>query len=327
MSLPKPIEGGWRERLRRWFRPPRTLRVTRIGRNYLILTFGVGLGALNTGNNLLYLVLGLLLSTIVISGILSERCLRHLKVRRVGTDGAFAGEPFAYRYAVSRQKGASFALVLSETEGLSGHEKVAVPGEAFVPYVEAGTEVVVRTDLVAPRRGPLRLTGLKVTTTFPLGLFAKSRVLELSDLVVVYPRRGFACADPPEREQGHIGDAGNPRRRDGTGELLGLRELVPGEDAHRVHWLKSAAAGKLLRVERAREERRQFVMALPSGAAGEQLDRRCEEVAAQAHRLLSQGHEVGLESGTTRLRPAAGPGQERRILSALAWAGFEELRG
>ena len=34
-------------------------RVTRAGRTYLVLCFGVGLGALNTGNNLLYLVLGL----------------------------------------------------------------------------------------------------------------------------------------------------------------------------------------------------------------------------------------------------------------------------
>ena len=49
-----------------------------MGRTYLVVTFGVGLGALNTGNNLLYLVLGLLLAMVVASGVLSERCLRYL---------------------------------------------------------------------------------------------------------------------------------------------------------------------------------------------------------------------------------------------------------
>ena len=70
-----PPRSLWR-RLKAALRPPRTLKVTRMGRTYLVVTFGVGLGALNTGNNLLYLVLGLLLSVIILSGVLSERCLR-----------------------------------------------------------------------------------------------------------------------------------------------------------------------------------------------------------------------------------------------------------
>jgi hypothetical protein len=36
---------------------------------------------------------------------------------------------------------------------------------------------------------------------------------------------------------------------------------------------------------------------------------------------------VGLESSGQRLRPAGGSAQERRILRALAWLGFEEEAG
>ena len=43
-----------------------------MGRTFLVVTVGVGLGALNTGNNLLYLVLGMMLSLIVVSGVLSS---------------------------------------------------------------------------------------------------------------------------------------------------------------------------------------------------------------------------------------------------------------
>ncbi|MFZ5468430.1 MAG: DUF58 domain-containing protein [Myxococcota bacterium] len=293
------------------------LKVTRTGRTFLFVTLGVGLGALNTGNNLLYLVLGFMLSSIVVSGVLSERCLRHLVIRRVGKEAAYAGEPFALRYGVRRARGSAFALTLSEVCD-------ALTGEGRLAHVTPSQELLVRADLVAARRGPLRLTGVRVTTTYPLGLFEKSRVVPLEGQLLVYPRRGFTCIDPPELGAGPLGDGGNPRRRDGNGDLLGLRELADGEDARRIHWVKSAAAGKMLRTEREREERRQYLLEVPGALAGEALERRCEEAAALAHRLLAQGHEVGVATGTAKLRPAGGPGQERRVLCALAWAGFEE---
>ena len=306
-------------RLRALLRPPRTLKVTRTGRTYLVVTFGVGLGALNTGNNLLYLVLGLLLSMVVVSGVLSERCLRHLRLRRLGSESAFAGEPFAFRWGLTRLQGHAFALTLAEAEA-------PLTGDGRVGYLPSGAEHVVRADLTAPRRGPVPLSGVKVTTTWPLGLFAKTRVFELEGTLLVYPRRGYACQVPGQALLGPFGDSSSPRRNDGTGDVAGLRELGPNEDARRVHWRKSAAVGKLLKVEREREERRTYVFSVDAGLSGEALDRRCEEVAALTHELLEAGHEVGLETANERLRPAAGSGQERRILRALAWLGFEQLR-
>src|SRR5258706_9683531 len=140
------------KRLRAFFgyRAPRTLKVTRSGRTYLVVTFGVGLGALNTGNNLLYLVLGLLLALIVTSGILSERSLRHLKVRRLLPDAAYAQEPFALRYEVTRTRGHGFALWLKERQG-------GLQGQAFVPVVAAGEPAVARAQMSAERRGSLQL--------------------------------------------------------------------------------------------------------------------------------------------------------------------------
>ncbi len=293
---------------------PRKLKVTPIGRMYLVITIGIGLGALNTGNNLLYLLLGFLLSLIVASGVLSERSLRHLRIRRILPESAYAGEAMVLRYEVYRTQGWSFALTLTEETGLPD-------ALAFVPLV-AETPVTVRASPMATQRGPTRLSRISVTTNYPLGLFAKTRRFERPDTVLVFPRRGFSCAPPAEDRSSQAGDAGNPRRKDGTGELLGLSELNPGEDARRLHWKKSAAAGRWLKVERAREERKQFQLALSTQEPGPGLERACEELAAQARKLLEQGHEVGLKTPTDTLRPQYGGAQERRIMSALAWAGF-----
>jgi uncharacterized protein (DUF58 family) len=303
-------------RARRWFRPPRTLRVTRAGRMYLILTVGIGLGALNTGNNLLYLVLGVQLATIVASGVLSEASLRGLRVRRLGAEAAYAGEPFVFRWALSRPRGGAFALTLAET-----HPEVT--GSATLAYLHPGTEVVLRARLHAPRRGPYPLTGVRVTTTFPLGLFQKWRVLELPGELLVFPRRVPAPAVDRARQGGQGERPSRRLGRDGDGDSAGLRPLRDGEDARRVHWLKSALGGTLLRVERDPEETRSVVLKLEVAARGAALERSCEEVAARARVLLAAGTEVGLEAGPERLQPDHGPRHERLLLGALARAGFE----
>jgi uncharacterized protein (DUF58 family) len=306
---------SFRERLRAWrrqFRPPRTLRITKSGRTYLIITVGVGIGALNTGNNLLYLVLGLLLSLVVVSGVLSERVLWSIGVERVGSDSAFAGEGFAFRWRVMSYGIPAFALTLEE-------DGVPLQGVGKIGYLPANQERVVRASMTAPRRGALGLTGVKVTTTFPLGLFAKSRVIDQGGTLLVYPKRRPGVAPPLGATAALPGDAGNPRKKDGSGDLLGLRELRPDEDARQVHWKKSASAGKLLRTEREREERRAVVLAVSPTLPEAALDEQCEILAAQAHALITTGYEVGLDvAAGPRLRPAAGSGQEARILKALA---------
>jgi len=277
---------------------------------------GVGVGALNTGNNLLYLVLGLLLSAIVVSGILSEHSLRNVEVRRLGTDAAFAKEPFAFRWAISRPKGCSFALTLSE-------EGVALEGEGHLAYLPPGSEQIVRGQLRAARRGPLTLTGIRISTPYPFGLFIKGRVVSQQDTLLVYPAR-VAVAESLQlaAQQRPLGEASNPRQGGGNGDLLDLRELKPGEDSRRIHWLKSAGAGKLLRAVREREERDTFTLRIDKDLPSERLDARCAEVAALTQRLLQRGCEVGLEADGQHLRPGRGAIHQRRILDALAWAGF-----
>ena len=56
----------------------RSLDLTPEGIRFLLLTLGVGAGAVNTGYNLLYLFFAMMLSLIIISGILSEQCFEGL---------------------------------------------------------------------------------------------------------------------------------------------------------------------------------------------------------------------------------------------------------
>lgn len=82
---------GWS----RFFYPYRRLRFTREGWLFSLLSLSIGLIAVNTGHNLFYLVFGLLLGMVIVSGMLSERVLRGIRVERHLPAEVTARIPFA----------------------------------------------------------------------------------------------------------------------------------------------------------------------------------------------------------------------------------------
>src|SRR2546430_15250682 len=66
-------------RWRLW--PRRTLWPARDGWWCLGAALGLGFAAINTGNNLLYLLVSMLLGLIIVSGVLSEQSLRRVRVQ------------------------------------------------------------------------------------------------------------------------------------------------------------------------------------------------------------------------------------------------------
>jgi len=53
-----------KQRLLILLRPPRRLRFTSEGTGFVIVALAIGVAAINTGNNLLYLILAMMLSAI-----------------------------------------------------------------------------------------------------------------------------------------------------------------------------------------------------------------------------------------------------------------------
>ena len=79
--------------LRRLWHPRRTIWPTRDGWWTLFAAMGLGVAAVNTGNNLLYLLSSMLLALVVVSGILSEAVIRRLRLAAVLPEEIHAGRP------------------------------------------------------------------------------------------------------------------------------------------------------------------------------------------------------------------------------------------
>src|ERR1700704_3747249 len=79
--------------------------VTRAGLVYIGITVVIGIAAINTGNNLLYIVVAALLSAILISGIASALVLRHLELDVHLPEHVFAGRPLLSRLLLRNVSG------------------------------------------------------------------------------------------------------------------------------------------------------------------------------------------------------------------------------
>lgn len=325
-SLPK------RSRRRRWWhskrlQPPRRLRFTREGRWLTLLALGVGLAAVNTGNNLLYLLLGWILSFIIASGVLSEIVLRHVRVERTPPPNIHAGIPFLMEVAIANQKRrlASFSIEIEDLIDGTPLEKKCY----FLKIVPGKTQRASYRHTFL-ERGRHVFDGVRVATKFPFGLFRKSRDLDLPLEVVVLPH--VTPMDPLPPRAITRGEQTSTRlgRR---GDFHGLRQHRQGDDRRDVHWRSSARSGRLVVREYEDERARAVTLvvdnAVPATSSGSDgaalakehalaIERAISACAGLATAYLGRGWSVELIARGAHVPTAQGRPHLTRILRALA---------
>ena len=78
--------------------------VTRAGIAYVLVTLVIGIAALNTGNNLLYIVVAAMLAAILVSGYVSAWVLRYLELDIHLPEHVFAGRPILGRIVLKNPR-------------------------------------------------------------------------------------------------------------------------------------------------------------------------------------------------------------------------------
>ncbi len=297
---------------------PRTLSFTKEGKRYIAILFVIGIAAINTGNNLLYLIVAMMLSIIVISGILSESTLRGIEVSRALPRHIFAGRPVMVRQVMSNQKRlfSSFSVSIEE---LPNNGFTAEP--IYTIKLPARGSFTKICSYTFHRRGLHRLEGFKVSTRFPFGFFTKGRRLSLPVDVLVYPYYKPAVQVASSKSAGH--ELSHARFKGHGTNLYSLRDYTLMDDSRFIHWKSTAKTTRLMTKEFEKEENKivkiVFHNALTSAADfKDRFEDMVEEAAGLADSFIRSGFEVGFKSLTSELPCKAGKEQLYRILRELA---------
>ncbi|MBI2987906.1 MAG: DUF58 domain-containing protein [Deltaproteobacteria bacterium] len=302
--------------LSRYLNPRRRLRFTREGWIFSALTLGIGLVAVNTGHNLFYLVFGLLLSVVIVSGLLSERVVRGIEVHRHMPSEVTARVPFAVVLELHnpRQRKISYALAVSDggdffPRRTLGYLSVLGPGERrSFPYLAQ-----VET------RGLHRFGPVHLATRFPFGLFEKVRVIPLEESFIAYPglkesSRLRALASGRDR-------IGSKKWRWGE-EVLGLRPALHEDDHRFIHWRTSARMGQLMVKEFVEEiEYPRPVFFDDRGDEGERFEQAVETAASLLRLMVENGVAVTFATWQDHFQPMASAEEMKSALRHLALIG------
>jgi uncharacterized protein (DUF58 family) len=280
--------------------------VTREGLVFIGIILLIGVAALNTGNNLLFIVVSAMLAALIVSGIASAAILRSLELDVGLPEHVFAGESVLGRITLTnlRRLLPSLSVSVVPPRGRRGHKRlkwersifiypskaprekqwvhvpdlslrlVAEPesapgiftGQAYFPYVPSRATVSRELELNFARRGRYVQDGFGLSTRFPFSFLVKTRRVALARAVVVYP--SVQPTDELFEVLPMITGEFEAFVRGRGYDLYRIREYLPEDSARHVDWKASARTGSLKVREFTREDERKLRVVFDNPAAG-----------------------------------------------------------
>src|SRR5438874_6333344 len=268
--------------------------VTRAGVLYAVIVLLIGVAALNTGNNLLYIIVAAMLAAIAVSGLASSICLYGLELDLKIPDHIFAGTEIPATASVRNPRPwvpsrSVSAVPIEKANQRNRWRWVAttfpVPpwrpperqwlqlpdrklrritiGEpsgvfhqaAYFPLIPPKSELQAEVKLTFRRRGRYQ-ERFSLSTRFPFAFLVKTRRAALSREVLVYPE---LCSSQEAIELLPVLTGQFEARLRGIGsDLYRIREYLPEDPARQVDWKATAKSGSLKVREFSREDERRL---------------------------------------------------------------------
>jgi len=266
--------------------------VTRAGIVYVLATLLIGVAALNTGNNLLYLIVSTMLGAVLVSGVCSSLVLRGLALHVDLPRHVFAKEYALGSLDVRNTRrwlpSLSVSLVPPKERKAKGRWRTErgtfgfpprrpperqwlhvrdlkirrVPDAPLAPSVFRGTvhfalipprsSAKSEIELCFQRRGVYRQDAFALVTVFPFGLLVKRRSVDVAHELIVYPAVD-ATAELAQFLPAIASDLSSLHAGQGQ-DLLRIRPYETGDSARYVDWKATAKSGELKVREFARDE-------------------------------------------------------------------------
>jgi len=280
--------------------------VTRAGVIYAIIVVVIGIAALNTGNNLLYIIVAAMLAAILVSGFSSAVVLRDLELDVHLPAHVFAHQLVPSRIVLRNRRrwlpSFSISVVSLAKDKSAKHwhwvrvtfafpprraagkywftvpdrklkrvtETPALPeifqGSAYFPFIPAGQELAADLQLRFERRGLYQQDGFGLSTRFPFAFLIKTRRVRLARQIVVYPP--VEAPDEFFEVLPLITGEFETFSRGRGSDLYRIRESMPEDSARYVDWKATAKSGSLKVREFSREDERKLRVVFDSPGTG-----------------------------------------------------------
>lgn len=274
---------------------------------YIAITLLLGFSAVNTGNNLLFLVVSGLLAFMSVTGMAGMLNLKGLTPRLLPPEEIFANSPASFRLELHNAKSHIPSFLI----------RLECPGGKAVsmPLIPPGESVFSSMGFTFLRRGETQVTSITISSPFPVSFFTRYWTVRLDSSFVVFPRLvpGAASGDAHGAER--LGS--NVQLARGLdGELERVYGYSGCEPLRMIHWKLSARGDDLLVKEFGRQAMSPLIIDVEK-QAGRTLDERLSTAAWLVKRWVLL-RPVGLKLADRCIPAAAGHRHAIHLLTELA---------
>jgi uncharacterized protein (DUF58 family) len=204
---------------------------------YILITLLLGFAAVNTGNNLLFLVVAGLLAFMSVTGIAGRNNLKKILPNLHPPEEVFAGIPAPFRLSVRNSK-RYLPSFLIRVECFDSHSLV-------FPVVQKNSFVDGTVMCLFNRRGEAPLGRISISSPYPVGFFTRFWSYEIESSLMVFPHP-VASHLSGSGEDSPAAGAGLLRKRGLSGELERIYPYSGSEPLRMIHWKHSARSQDLL---------------------------------------------------------------------------------
>lgn len=204
---------------------------------YILITLLIGFAAVNTGNNLLFLVVSGLLAFMSVTGLAGMYNIKKLIPDLHPPEEIYAGIPATFSLSVKNSKRflPSFLIRLE----CRTDQAVVVP--LVIPNAICHAPVLITFN----QRGEVPLGLITISSPYPVGFFTRYWRFEIDSMVTVFPAP-IVTASVGGGEGTQAAGVGLRRERGLSGELERIYPYSGSEPIRMIHWKHSARSHELL---------------------------------------------------------------------------------
>ncbi len=181
--------------------------------------------------------------------------------------------------------------------------------------VGVGQTTSVEIRIPAERRGRLPLGRLRVSTTFPLGLFQAWSNLNLEMHCLVYPRPELGRVPLPAPR---TGDSHGLETGQGQDDFAALRQYQHGDSLRHVAWKAAARAEPLMTKQFTGLAAGELWLDWDAMPTDLRVEARLSRLTRWVLEAARAGHSYGLRLPSIVIAVGSGPAHQLRCLTALA---------
>lgn len=287
------------------------IRINKPGYVYIALTILIGFSAVNTTNNLLYIVTSALLSYMLVSGIFGRTNLRGIDVSLEFPQERFADAmvPVGIRLTNKRRVMPAFLIRV-----------LIADYELLFPIVDARSSSLLYLDMLFEGRGRHTISEIVVASVFPFNFFTRYRKIPKNLELIIFPRlhRCSLRHQLANRTQWQGDTSSDLPGYDS--DLLSIRDYAFGDAMKYISWKATAKTGQLKTKELSTTETPHIMIDF-NRLEGHHLEHTLSCVAYVVVKSIQAGTAVGLAIDGDTYRPGASSAHKELLLTRLALYG------